>query len=74
MNAPQRWIESSIDRTVLSIESPMDGSIRHYHTSHLWAGFIFALFWQLNSLVNSNRFESGPLTLYLGGLCESFSI
>lgn len=41
---------------------------RRYHTSHLCAGFIFESLGQLNSVANSGRFESGPITLYLGGL------
>jgi len=55
-----------------SIEFILDESVRinkrRYHTSHLYTGFIFEFLGQLNSVANSGRFESGPITLYLGGL------
>lgn len=46
----------------------------HYHTSHLWIGFIREPSGQLNSAANSGRFESDPITLYFDGQWASFSI
>lgn len=45
-----------------------------YQTSHLSRGFIFDPSGQLNSLANSGRLESDPMTRKFGGLCGSFSI
>lgn len=81
----QRHVESRERSRTTALEIKLKPNLNHqwislkentrrYHTSHLWTGFIFESLGQLNSIVNSGRFESGPITLYLGGLWESFSI
>lgn len=45
-----------------------------YQTSHFSAGFMRDPTGQLNSLENSGRFDSDPMTRKFGGECGSFSI
>uniref|UniRef100_A0A182QDW6 Peptidase S1 domain-containing protein n=1 Tax=Anopheles farauti TaxID=69004 RepID=A0A182QDW6_9DIPT len=45
-----------------------------YHTTHFSSGFMPVPSGQWNVSENSFRFESGPITRYLGGEWESFSI
>jgi len=61
-----RNIKEQVQRTVL--EELVKINKRRYHTSHLCTGFIVEFLGQSNSFANSGKFESDPITLYLGGL------